>query len=194
MGASLRLGPAGGRECARPGTSGRTKRFDRAGPSAGAAAARPRGGRRAGAGLQPALRLGYGAAARADQPAGAAAVAAAAGGARPGDAGTGARAELLVSKANQRGGRDCPPRHQGTRMTAHGTAILGGGALGLTLAYRLAAAGERVEVIEREREAGGLPPRFPLHPDGPPPQKVYHPLFCTPTAPGGPVQELWPGR
>src|SRR5258707_4168769 len=185
MGASLRLGPAGGRQCARPGPSGRTSRFDRAGPSAGAAAARPRGGRRAGAGLQPALRLGYGAAARADQPAGAAAVAAAAGGARPGDAGTGARAELLVSKANQRGGRDCPPRHQGTRMTAHGTAILGGGALGLTLAYRLAAAGERGEGIEREREAGGLAARFRPRPGRPRPQKVSPPTFWTRTAPGG---------
>src|SRR5579883_2880900 len=44
----------------------------------------------------------------------------------------------------------------GGRM-ARRTGILGGGALGLTLAYRLAAAGDQVTVVEREPEPGGLP-------------------------------------
>ncbi len=45
-------------------------------------------------------------------------------------------------------------------MTSKGTAILGGGALGLTLAWRLARAGERVVVYEREPLAGGLAAGF----------------------------------
>jgi len=75
-------------------------------------------------------------------------------------------------------------------MTAHGTAILGGGALGLTLAYRLAAAGERVEVIEREREAGGLAAGFRLDADGPWLEKFYHHIFGTDTALVALIQEL----
>ena len=45
-------------------------------------------------------------------------------------------------------------------MATRHTAILGGGALGLTLAYRLAARGERVTLVEREALPGGLAAGF----------------------------------
>ena len=64
-------------------------------------------------------------------------------------------------------------------MTASGTAILGGGALGLTLAYRLARAGERVVVIEREPEAGGLAAGFRVGDSGAWLEKFYHHIFRT---------------
>jgi protoporphyrinogen oxidase len=63
-----------------------------------------------------------------------------------------------------------------------GTAILGGGALGLTLAYRLARAGERVTLYERETAPGGLAGGFPVMPEGesgPWLEKFYHHLFRT---------------
>jgi protoporphyrinogen oxidase len=67
-------------------------------------------------------------------------------------------------------------------MTTSGTAILGGGALGLTLAYRLAAAGERVVVFEREPAAGGLAAGFRLGGDsGAWLEKFYHHIFGTDT-------------
>ncbi|HET9111118.1 MAG TPA: NAD(P)/FAD-dependent oxidoreductase [Ktedonobacterales bacterium] len=64
-------------------------------------------------------------------------------------------------------------------MTAQNTAILGGGALGLTLAWRLAKAGERVVVFEREAEAGGLAAGFRVGERGPWLEKFYHHLFAT---------------
>jgi protoporphyrinogen oxidase len=70
-------------------------------------------------------------------------------------------------------------------MTTQDTAILGGGALGLTLAWRLAQAGERVVVFEREGEAGGLAAGFRVGTDsadgenGPWLEKFYHHLFAT---------------
>ncbi|HLJ82484.1 MAG TPA: FAD-dependent oxidoreductase, partial [Ktedonobacterales bacterium] len=60
-----------------------------------------------------------------------------------------------------------------------GTAILGGGALGLTLAYRLAAAGERVVVMEREPGAGGLAAGFRVGDSGVWLEKFYHHIFAT---------------
>ncbi|WIG58494.1 MAG: amine oxidase [Ktedonobacterales bacterium] len=65
--------------------------------------------------------------------------------------------------------------------SSSGTAILGGGALGLTLAYRLAQAGERVTVIERESEAGGLAAGFRVGDSGVWLEKFYHHLFRTDT-------------
>lgn len=64
-------------------------------------------------------------------------------------------------------------------MTAQNTAILGGGALGLTLAWRLAQAGERVTVFERETAAGGLAAGFRVGEAGPWLEKFYHHLFAT---------------
>ncbi|MEO7002697.1 MAG: NAD(P)/FAD-dependent oxidoreductase [Ktedonobacterales bacterium] len=73
----------------------------------------------------------------------------------------------------------------------HSTAVLGGGALGLTLAYRLAQAGERVVVFEREGEAGGLAAGFRLDGDaGPWLEKFYHHLFRTDSAAIGLIGEL----
>lgn len=66
-------------------------------------------------------------------------------------------------------------------MTSRSTAILGGGALGLTLAWRLARAGERVVVYERESLAGGLAAGFRVGDaqNGPWLEKFYHHLFRT---------------
>jgi protoporphyrinogen oxidase len=63
--------------------------------------------------------------------------------------------------------------------TNTGTAILGGGALGLTLAYRLAVAGERVVVLEREPGAGGLAAGFRVGDSGTWLEKFYHHIFAT---------------
>jgi len=54
-------------------------------------------------------------------------------------------------------------------------AVLGGGALGLTVALRLLQAGERATVYEREPEAGGLAAGFRV--DGAWLEKFYHHLF-----------------
>lgn len=70
------------------------------------------------------------------------------------------------------------------------TAILGGGALGLALAYRLATAGERVVVMEREAEAGGLAAGFRVGQDGPWLEKFYHHIFRSDTALQALVAEL----
>lgn len=64
---------------------------------------------------------------------------------------------------------------------ATGTAILGGGALGLTLAYRLARAGQRVVVLEREPLAGGLAAGFRITEEGPWLERFYHHIFRTDT-------------
>lgn len=58
-------------------------------------------------------------------------------------------------------------------------AILGGGALGLTLAYRLAKAGASVVVYESELEPGGLAAGFRVGPSGAWLEKFYHHLFGT---------------
>jgi protoporphyrinogen oxidase len=59
------------------------------------------------------------------------------------------------------------------------TAVLGGGALGLTLAYRLASAGQSVTVYESGSLAGGLAAGFRVGPDGPWLEKFYHHIFRT---------------
>lgn len=56
------------------------------------------------------------------------------------------------------------------------TAVLGGGALGLTVALRLASRGESVTVIEREAIPGGLAAGFDVAP-GIRLEKFYHHLF-----------------
>ncbi len=58
---------------------------------------------------------------------------------------------------------------------ARRTGVLGGGALGLTMAYRLAQAGDEVTVIEREPEPGGLAAGFRVGPSYL--EKFYHHLF-----------------
>lgn len=58
--------------------------------------------------------------------------------------------------------------------------ILGGGALGLTAALRLAQRGERVTVYEREAEAGGLAAGFRIGDAWL--EKFYHHIFRTDTA------------
>jgi protoporphyrinogen oxidase len=68
------------------------------------------------------------------------------------------------------------------------TAILGGGALGLTLAYRLAQRGEPVTVFEREPLPGGLAAGFPV--GGAWLEKFYHHLFRSDRAVIGLIEEL----
>jgi protoporphyrinogen oxidase len=63
--------------------------------------------------------------------------------------------------------------------TSH-TAIIGGGALGLTLALRLAQHGERVTVLERESLPGGLAAGFRVGDSWL--EKFYHHLFRSDTA------------
>ncbi|HEX8919085.1 MAG TPA: NAD(P)/FAD-dependent oxidoreductase [Chloroflexota bacterium] len=58
--------------------------------------------------------------------------------------------------------------------------VLGGGALGLTVALRLAERGEHVVVFEREPEAGGLASGFRVGPSYL--EKFYHHLFRSDTA------------
>ena len=68
------------------------------------------------------------------------------------------------------------------------TAVLGAGALGLTLAYRLAQAGEAVEVLERANEPGGLAAGFQV--GGTYLEKFYHHLFGTDRAAIALIREL----
>jgi protoporphyrinogen oxidase len=74
------------------------------------------------------------------------------------------------------------------------TAVLGGGALGLTLAYRLAQAGDQVTVIEREPQSGGLAACFVVahNPEGSPVflEKFYHHLFQADRAATSLIEEL----
>jgi protoporphyrinogen oxidase len=69
------------------------------------------------------------------------------------------------------------------------TAVLGAGALGLTVAYRLAQRGERVVVLEREPIAGGLAGGFEIEP-GLWLDKFYHHLFRGDTKAIGLINEL----
>ena len=66
------------------------------------------------------------------------------------------------------------------------TAVLGGGALGLTLALRLAQRGEAVTLFEREPEPGGLASGFRPAPElpggGPYLDRFYHHLFRSDTS------------
>lgn len=67
-------------------------------------------------------------------------------------------------------------------------AILGGGALGLTAAYRLAQRGEPVTLFEREPAPGGLAAGFPLGDASL--EKFYHHLFRSDTAARDLIQEI----
>jgi protoporphyrinogen oxidase len=69
------------------------------------------------------------------------------------------------------------------------TAVLGAGALGLTVAYRLAQRGEHVVVVEREPIAGGLAGGFEIEP-GLWLDKFYHHLFREDTKAIGLIGEL----
>ncbi|HWE60237.1 MAG TPA: NAD(P)/FAD-dependent oxidoreductase [Chloroflexota bacterium] len=79
-------------------------------------------------------------------------------------------------------------------MAALRTGVLGAGALGLTLAYRLAQGGDDVTVIEREPEPGGLAAGFQVarEPGGAPVylEKFYHHLFRADRAATGLIEEL----
>jgi protoporphyrinogen oxidase len=55
--------------------------------------------------------------------------------------------------------------------------VLGGGALGLTAAMRLARRGAKVTLIEKENELGGLAAGFPVGDSGTHLEKFYHHLF-----------------
>ena len=71
------------------------------------------------------------------------------------------------------------------------TAVLGAGALGLTVALRLAQRGEEVVVIERESLPGGLAAGFRVGgEDGPWLEKFYHHLFRSDIHAIGLIREL----
>ena len=71
-------------------------------------------------------------------------------------------------------------------------AVLGGGALGLTAALRLAQRGHEVVVVEREPLSGGLAAGFKLddRPGGPWLEKFYHHLFRSDRHAIGLIQEV----
>src|SRR5213594_1144114 len=69
------------------------------------------------------------------------------------------------------------------------TAVLGAGALGLTVALRLAQRGEDVVVIEREALPGGLAAGFEVEP-GIWLEKFYHHLFASDRHAIGLINEL----
>jgi protoporphyrinogen oxidase len=66
--------------------------------------------------------------------------------------------------------------------------VLGGGALGLAAALRLAQAGQQVTVIEREPHLGGLAAGFSVGPSAL--EKFYHHIFRTDTTIIGLIEEL----
>jgi protoporphyrinogen oxidase len=66
--------------------------------------------------------------------------------------------------------------------------VLGGGALGLAAALRLAQAGQRVTLIEREPQLGGLAAGFSVGPSAL--EKFYHHVFRTDTTIIGFIREL----
>ncbi|HUX85364.1 MAG TPA: NAD(P)/FAD-dependent oxidoreductase [Chloroflexota bacterium] len=65
------------------------------------------------------------------------------------------------------------------RQPSLSVGILGGGALGLSVAYRLAQAGARVTVLEKDSEVGGLASSFEV--GGAHLEKFYHHLFRSDT-------------
>src|SRR5579863_5778180 len=71
-------------------------------------------------------------------------------------------------------------------------AILGGGALGLSAAYRLTGAGHTVTVFEQETMAGGLAAGFRVGDNWL--EKFYHHLFKTDTTAIKLIQELGLGE
>ncbi|HEX8967348.1 MAG TPA: NAD(P)/FAD-dependent oxidoreductase [Chloroflexota bacterium] len=71
---------------------------------------------------------------------------------------------------------------------AAGVGVLGGGALGLAAALRLAQAGRRVTLIEREPRLGGLAAGFSVGPSYL--EKFYHHIFRTDTTIIGLIREL----
>src|ERR1051325_4599560 len=66
--------------------------------------------------------------------------------------------------------------------------VLGGGALGLAAALRLAQAGQQVTLIEREPRLGGLAAGFRVGPSAL--EKFYHHIFRTDTTIIGFIREL----
>src|SRR5919206_2643672 len=64
-------------------------------------------------------------------------------------------------------------------MPSQAVGVLGGGALGLAAALRLAQAGQRVTVLEREPQLGGLAAGFRVGPSAL--EKFYHHIFATDT-------------
>ncbi|MGI8967919.1 MAG: NAD(P)/FAD-dependent oxidoreductase [Chloroflexota bacterium] len=72
------------------------------------------------------------------------------------------------------------------------TGVLGGGALGLTTALRLAQRGEEVVLFEREAAPGGLAAGFPLGPSHL--EKFYHHLFRSDTQAIALIEELGLGE
>ncbi|HET7771574.1 MAG TPA: FAD-dependent oxidoreductase [Chloroflexota bacterium] len=74
------------------------------------------------------------------------------------------------------------------------TAILGGGALGLTLALRLAQSGHQITLLERQPDPGGLASGFQPAPDlpngGPYLDKFYHHIFRSDTRIIALIEEL----
>src|SRR5260370_9576251 len=66
--------------------------------------------------------------------------------------------------------------------------VLGGGALGLRAALRLAQAGRRVTLLERELQLGGLAAGFSVGPNYL--EKFYHHIFRTDTTIIGFIREL----
>lgn len=82
-------------------------------------------------------------------------------------------------------------RNEGQSRTVKHYAVLGGGALGLMAAYRLAQAGQQVMVFEQEKVAGGLAAGFRVGDDGEAwLEKFYHHLFRTDTVAIETIKEL----
>src|ERR671929_1372413 len=77
-------------------------------------------------------------------------------------------------------------------MPSQAVGVLGGGALGLAAALRLAQAGQRVTVLEREPQLGGLAAGFRVGPSAL--EKFYHHIFTTDTTIVGFIRELGLGE
>ncbi len=75
-----------------------------------------------------------------------------------------------------------------TTQSQRSVGVLGGGALGLGAALRLAQAGRRVTLIEREPQLGGLAAGFSVGPSYL--EKFYHHIFRTDTTIIGFIREL----